>query len=111
LTKGATFDPISVLNDRLSNYPVPPCSKSPSVSPQFQEIIYRALERNPRNRYSTTRDVVFDLSNQQQVAIKDRVELRNWQKRRSPTPVMLLDVLRALAPVSALALLLHFLAG
>jgi hypothetical protein len=38
------------MNERLLNNPVPPRELTPQISPQLQEIIYRALEREPKNR-------------------------------------------------------------
>jgi serine/threonine protein kinase len=43
-------NPFAVMNSRLLNYPVPPRELNPEISPQLQEIIYRALEREPKNR-------------------------------------------------------------
>src|SRR5579862_4162762 len=43
-------NPFAIMNDRLINNPIPPRSVDPEISPQLQEIIYRALERNPANR-------------------------------------------------------------
>jgi eukaryotic-like serine/threonine-protein kinase len=37
-----------VMNDRLLNDPVSPRKLNPQVSPELQEIIYRALERNQK---------------------------------------------------------------
>ncbi len=45
-------NPFVVMNDRLLNNPVPPREIDPSISPQLQEIIYRALERDWKNRYA-----------------------------------------------------------
>ena len=38
------------MNDRLLNNPIPPREIDPAITPQLQEIIYRALERDPANR-------------------------------------------------------------
>ncbi|HKN22072.1 MAG TPA: serine/threonine-protein kinase, partial [Terracidiphilus sp.] len=38
-----------IMNDRLLNNPIPPREIDPTISPQLQEIIYRALERDPKN--------------------------------------------------------------
>ena len=35
-----------IMNDRLLNNPVPPREIDPSIPPQLQEIIYRAIERD-----------------------------------------------------------------
>ncbi|MGB8259746.1 MAG: serine/threonine-protein kinase [Terracidiphilus sp.] len=75
--------PMAAMNDRLLNHPMPPMVADPSVTPQLQEVIYRALERNPRNRYARARDFQRDLEHLDQIGIEDRVELRDWQKRKS----------------------------
>jgi len=75
--------PMAVMNDRLLNYPTPPSVADPSISPQLQEVLYRALERDPRNRYAKARDFENDLLHLDQVGVEDRVELRDWQKRKS----------------------------
>jgi serine/threonine-protein kinase len=74
---------MAVMNDRLINYPTPPQIADPSISPQLQEVLYRALERDPRNRYAKAREFIYDLKNLDKVGIADRVELREWQKRKS----------------------------
>jgi serine/threonine-protein kinase len=71
------------MNDRLLNYPTPPRVADPSVSPQLQEILYRALERDPAKRYARAHEFMRDLEHPDQVGIEDRVELRDWQKRKS----------------------------
>ena len=40
------------MNDRLLNNPVPPREIDPTIPPQLQEIIYRAMERDPKQRYA-----------------------------------------------------------
>ena len=40
--------PLAAMNDRLLNHPMPPSVADPSVSPQLQEVLYRALERDPK---------------------------------------------------------------
>jgi serine/threonine-protein kinase len=75
--------PLAAMNERLLNYPIPPRVADPSVSPQMQEILYRALERDPRNRYAKAHEFAWDLSHVDQVGVEDRPELRNWQKRKS----------------------------
>ncbi len=75
--------PLAAMNERLLNHPLPPRVADPSVSPQMQEILYRALERDPRNRYSKAHEFAWDLAHIDQVGIEDRPELRDWQKRKS----------------------------
>ncbi len=74
----------AIMNDRLLNNPVPPRELNPEISPQLQEIIYRALERNPANRYASAREMAHDLRDPSQVGVAERPELRDWKTRRSP---------------------------
>jgi len=75
-------NPFAIMNDRLLNHPVPPREVDPTISLQLQEIIYRALERDPRNRYASAGECAWDLQHQDQVGVSERVELRNWKLRR-----------------------------
>jgi serine/threonine-protein kinase len=75
--------PMAVMNDRLLNHPMPPSVADPSVSPQLQEVLYRALERDPRNRYPSAGAFKWDLEHLDQVGVENRDEIRDWQKRKS----------------------------
>lgn len=100
-------NPFVIMNDRLLNNPVPPREVDPTMSPQLQEIIYRALERNPKNRYASAKEFAWDLEHQDQVGVADRPELRDWKRRRTPWPRRILFyVMLALIPVVIFALLL-----
>jgi serine/threonine-protein kinase len=96
-----------IMNDRLLNNPVPPRELDPSVSPQLQEIIYRALERDPKNRYATAREFAWDLDHQDQVGVAERAELHDWKMRKSHWPKKILNyALLALIPIVIFSLLL-----
>jgi len=75
----------AIMNDRLLNHPVPPRELNADVPPSLQEIIYRALERDPGKRYSSANEMAWDLLHMDQVAPSDRSELHDWRKRRSAT--------------------------
>jgi eukaryotic-like serine/threonine-protein kinase len=75
--------PLAAMNDRLLNPPVPPRVADPTVSPQLQEILYRALERDPKNRYSHAAEFIHDLEHPETVGVEDRPEIHNWQRRKS----------------------------
>lgn len=97
-----------IMNDRLLNNPVPPREVDPSVSPQLQEIIYRALEREPKNRYASAHEFAWDLQHLDEVGVSERPELHDWRRRRSPWPrKILLYVSLALIPIVIFALLLY----
>jgi len=96
-----------IMNERLLNNPVPPREIDASISPALQEIIYRALERDPKNRYGTAREFAWDLEHQDQVGVADRPELKDWKTRKSHWPRRILNyALLALIPIAVFSLLL-----
>ena len=100
-------NPFAIMNDRLMNNPMPPRELNPEISPELQEVIYRALEREPQNRYSTANEFAWDLEHLDQVGVEDRAELRDWKKRRTPLArKILFYVAMALIPVVIFGLLL-----
>jgi eukaryotic-like serine/threonine-protein kinase len=100
-------NPMAVINDRLLNHPTPPRELDPEISPQLQEIIYRALERNPANRYASAREFAKDLANPDSVGVADRDELRDWKLRRSSRSRTILKyVMFAMIPIIIFILLL-----
>ncbi len=100
-------NPFAVMNDRLMNNPIPPREVNPEISPQVQEVIYRALEREPQNRYSTANEFAWDLEHLDQVGVADRPELRDWKIRKTPLAKQILFyVAMALIPVVIFGLLL-----
>ncbi len=100
--------PLAAMNERLINHPTPPSVADPSVSPQLQEILYRALERDPKNRYAHAREFKGDLEHIDQVGVEDRPELRDWQKRKSQLSRKILYY-GALAMIPVVILLIMFI--
>jgi serine/threonine-protein kinase len=100
-------NPFLVMNDRLVNNPIPPREVNPEVSPELQEVIYRALEREPQDRYSTANEFAWDLEHLDQISVSDRAELRDWKRRRTPwLKQILFYVGMALIPVFVFGFLL-----
>jgi len=83
LTGQAPFsgpNPFAVMNERVLNDPKPARKLNPEITPQLQEILYRALERDPRHRYSTASEMAWDLEHQEQVGVEAgdrRIPLRS----------------------------------
>jgi serine/threonine-protein kinase len=101
-------NPFAIMNDRLLNNPMPPRELDPSISPQLQEIIYRALERDPANRYQTAAEFAHDLEHPEDVGVADRPELRDWRRRRSPlVRRVLFYLLLVLIPLVIFGVLLY----
>ena len=65
-------NPFEVMNKRLQSNPIPPTQINSAITPQMQEIIYRALERDPINRYASAREFAHDLRHPEQVGISVR---------------------------------------
>ena len=72
---------LTAINLRLAKDPEPPRDINAEISPQLQEIIYRALERDPTNRYPTAREFAHDLLHPEQVGVEERAEKRAAQAR------------------------------
>jgi serine/threonine protein kinase len=101
-------NPFQIMNDRLLNNPVPPREIDPSITPQLQEIVYRALERDPKNRYARARELAQDLEHPEQVGVADRPEMREWKKRKASWPrTLLFYAAMAMIPVVIFGLLLY----
>jgi serine/threonine protein kinase len=97
-----------IMNDRLLNNFTPPRELNPEISPQMQEVIYRALERDPKNRYATAHEFAKDLEHLDQVGVTDRPEMHDWRKKRSPLGRRIaFYVMLALIPVVIFWLLLY----
>jgi len=100
-------NPFVIMNERLLNNPIPPREVNPEISPQLQEIIYRALERDPNKRYPNAHEFALDLQHPEKVGVADRVEMKNWKQRRSPVARQILFyIMLALIPVVVFALML-----
>ena len=100
-------NPFVIMNERLLNNPIPPREVNPEISPQLQEIIYRALERDPNKRYPNTHEFALDLEHPEKVGVADRAEIRNWRQRRSPIMRrVLFYIMLALIPVVVFGLML-----
>jgi serine/threonine-protein kinase len=101
-------NPFVIMNERLLNNPIPPREVNPDVSPELQEIIYRALERDPNKRYPNAHEFALDLEHPEKVGVSEREELKNWKQRRSPVARQILFyVAMALIPVVVFALMLY----
>jgi serine/threonine-protein kinase len=99
-------NPLAVMNARLQQHPAPPRSIEPSITPQLQEIIYRALEREPRNRYGSAREFARDLEHQDQVGVANRPEAAQWMREHGRSAGRFLTYVGlVLAPVAIFALL------
>jgi len=101
-------NPFVIMNERLLNNPIPPREANPEISVELQEIIYRALEREPSKRYPNAHEFAIDLEHPERVGVAERPELKNWKQRRSPVARQIaFYIMLALIPVVILGLMLY----
>jgi eukaryotic-like serine/threonine-protein kinase len=64
-------NPLAVMNERLLHDVEPVRERRAEVSPELEEILKRALEREPRNRYQTASEMEWELEHQEQVGVDE----------------------------------------
>ena len=94
-------NPLIRMNGRLLGDPTPPREANPRISAALQEIILRALEREPKRRYARVREMADDLHNQDRV----RPMVRQKSDAKAPRP-WLVGLLLAI-PAAIFALLFY----
>jgi serine/threonine-protein kinase len=94
-------DPFLVLNVKLHTDPPSPRKIAPEISPALEEIMLRAMERDPLNRYHDARELAWDLEHQDQVAVaasagRHTLNGRQATQKGSIFPYLLLGLIPAL---------------
>jgi serine/threonine-protein kinase len=110
LTGHTPFDgpnPFAVMNDRLVNDPPSAREINPEISAQMQEILFRAMERNPEDRFASARELAAALAHPERVEVIDRTGRRERKPARLPLPKRILSyAMLLMIPVVIFALLL-----
>jgi len=102
-------DAFAVMNERLMHYPMPPREIDPSISAHLQEVIYRAIEREPQYRYANAHEFAFDLEHLDHVGVADRPEIQDWKRKRArATRKIALYAAMVIVPLLIFGLLLLF---
>jgi len=92
-------NPLVVMNERVLNDPKPARKLNAEISPELQEILNRALDREPRRRYQTASEMAWELEHQEQVGV-DEDERRPLRLKGLPGgPKLLLYAGLALVPI------------
>jgi serine/threonine-protein kinase len=93
-------NPLAVMNERVLTDPKPARKLNPEISPQLQEILQRALERDPRHRYPTALEMAWELEHQDLVGVEEGARRPPLHKRIFPGGrKMLLYACLALVPI------------
>jgi len=72
----------AVTNDRLVNDPPPLRKNKPGISAELEEVVYRALERDPEDRYANAREFASALAHPEGVVLIDRSARSKRQRKR-----------------------------
>jgi serine/threonine-protein kinase len=64
-------NPLAVMNARLLNDPRPVRELRKEIPAEVEEILKRALVRDPRFRYATASEMAWDLEHPEQVSVED----------------------------------------
>jgi serine/threonine-protein kinase len=100
-------NPLALMNERVLNDPRPARKLRPDISPELQEILFRALEREPRHRYATASEMSWDLAHQEQVGVEEGGRRPAARGRYSPgVRKVLLYICLALLPLALFGLML-----
>jgi len=99
---------LAAMNKRVVANPQPPRELAPEISSQLAEIVLRALERDPVNRYASAAEFVRDLEHQDQVIVTGRDERQALRRPRVPSAMRSWAYIGyALIPFIIFALMLH----
>jgi serine/threonine-protein kinase len=98
-------NPLAVMNERLLIDPKPARELNPEISPELEEVLFRALEREPRHRYSTATEMAWELEHQELVGV-DSGGRRPALRRRLPVRKILMYGGLALVPLVLFAVML-----
>jgi serine/threonine-protein kinase len=110
LTGHTPFDgpnPFAVMNDRLVNDPPSAREMNPEISAQLQEILFRAMERDPQDRFASARELAAALAHPECVEVIDRTARRERKPARLPFVKRILSyTMLLMIPVLIFSLLL-----
>jgi eukaryotic-like serine/threonine-protein kinase len=98
-------NPLAVMNERVLNDPKPAREMNPEISPEIEEVLFRALERDPRHRYATAAEMAWELEHPELVGV-DEGRRETARVRRLNTRKLMLYAALALVPVALFVVML-----
>jgi serine/threonine-protein kinase len=101
-------NPLAAMNERLLHDVAPVREFNPDVAPEVEEVLFRALEREPRHRYATASEMAWELEHQEQVGVDERSGQRPQLRvgKKTLNAKVLLYVVLGIVPVALFALML-----
>jgi serine/threonine-protein kinase len=64
-------NPLAVMNERVLNDPKPARELNPEISPEIEEVLSRALKRDPRHRYATAAEMAWELEHPELIGVDE----------------------------------------
>jgi serine/threonine protein kinase len=99
-------NPLAVMNERVLHDPEPVRRRRAEISAELNEIVKRAMEREPRNRYQTASEMALELEHQDRVSVDDEQPRPLLARMRMPgARRMLLYAVLALVPIAIFGLM------
>lgn len=98
--------PVAIMNARLSRNPPPLRLVDFPLAAQLQEVVCRATEREPRNRYASAHEFHSDLEHLDQVGVAHRPELSGSVRSNTVLTRILLYSAIVVIPVVLFVLML-----
>ena len=103
-------NPYVVMNARLTGDPEAPRNRNPQLSPEIEEIILHALERNPSKRFPSAVSMREELNNYSEVSLTERFKrLRPPQLWKARFPLLPTIAILAALQIAAFFLLFWLL--
>ena len=99
---------VAIMNARLTRNPPPIRLDDFALAPQLQEVICRATEREPRNRYASAHEFHTDLEHLDLVGVAHRPELTQSGQGSKVVMKVLLYSAIVVIPVVLFLLMLLF---
>jgi eukaryotic-like serine/threonine-protein kinase len=97
--------PVAIMNARLTRNLPPLRLTGFALASQLQEVLCRATEREPRNRYASAHEFGVDLEHLDQVGVAERPELTAKSSATALSRILLYALI-ALVPVALFVLML-----
>ena len=105
-----TDNPLVIMNARVDGDPEAPRKRNPKVSPEIEEIILHAMERDPKNRYQSASAMKAELDDPPSVQLTGRCnrlqEPTTWKRSWKKTTWIALTIVVPLAILILLILLI-----
>lgn len=99
--------PLAIMNERLIADAPPARKLNPRVSPQLQEVLMRAMERDPRHRYATAHEMAWELEHPELVGVEEGSGKITLQHRLLPNRrKMMVYAALALLPILIFVLMI-----